>query len=185
MAEPLSDLLSALHLTSLHFNAAGSAQPLGNYGRRAQQDDSGIHFCPAINALFPTLRRLRCSIDFICERLLEPPAEGTVCDLEEAIINLTRAERIHPDPILEFWAHPCQPPPHITYNLPRKGQVQGWATALASWLKNPRMVRVIWVETPPFHARHHFNTTHAFDAVRGEWLLLKGSKWDAEGEVLR
>jgi hypothetical protein len=185
LAEPLSDLLLGLHLTSLHFNAAGSAQTLGNYGRRAQQDDSGIHFCPVINGLFPTLRRLRCSIDFICELLLEPPAECIVLDLEEVIISLTRAERIHPDPILEFWVNPCQSPPSNTYNLLRKGEVQGWATALVSRLENPRMVRVIWVETPRFHARYHFNTTHAFDAVRGERLLLRGSKWDAEGEVLR
>lgn len=85
MVTPLTDLLSIRHLYSLDFDTAGS-YPL------SWACDSDIHFCRSINALLPSLRRLRCRMDRICECLLEPPPDETALKLEEVIINFSPIE---------------------------------------------------------------------------------------------
>lgn len=52
MAKPLADLLSLRHMTSGEFDTASC------YLTQARV--SGVHLCRSINALLPSLRRLRC-----------------------------------------------------------------------------------------------------------------------------
>lgn len=85
MAKPLADLLSVRHLNSLEFDSAGSIS-------LSRACDSGAHLCRLVNALFPSLHRLHCRMDNICESLLEPPPHDRPCSLHEVIVNLSLSE---------------------------------------------------------------------------------------------
>jgi hypothetical protein len=143
LADTLVDLFSAGQLTSLHLDAAGSFRVVGSRDREVGEDHSSTHFCPSINALFPSLRRLHYHMDSVCERLLEIPEEGTFPHLDEVIIDITRYERLLPFPASLRWSRRCR---HIPGDVPYllRDDLERAATRLASRLRNPRMVKVRW-----------------------------------------
>ena len=114
-------------------------------------------------------------METICERLLDVPAGDTPLALEEVLINLSlntfgtittyRYARRCKKPIGRgFWGV--------------KDIMETRATALASRLRRPRMVRII---------SHDFMSldTYAFDAMTGKRCKLKdNAEWDADGEVM-
>ena len=143
LADTLADLFSARQLTSLHLDTAGSFRVVGIRDGEAGGDYSSTHFCSSINALFPSLRRLHYRMDFVCERLLEVPEEGTFPHLDEVIIDMTRHERLLPFPVSARWSRRCHPIPGDGPFLLRD-DLERAATRLASRLRNPRMVKVRW-----------------------------------------
>lgn len=169
MVKPLDDLLSLRHLTTLHFDTAGSYP-------QSQACDSGIHLCRSINALLRSLRRLHCRMDSICESLLEPPPHDTPLNLEEVIINLSLSGLS--DTITSYrYPNRCQPTPSESF-LQLKEAIESQATTLSRQLRNPRMVRIISHELPSLGIS-------AFDAMTGQRARLEaGIEWDADGEVV-
>ncbi|KAK3946082.1 hypothetical protein QBC46DRAFT_370781 [Diplogelasinospora grovesii] len=172
MVKPLADLLSVCHLTSLEFDTAGCCYPLSH-----QAGDSSIHLCCSINSLLPSLRRLRCRMNSICESLLEPPTtHDKPLDLEEVIVNLSLSELS--DTVTSYrYPDRCQSVPGETF-LQLKEAIESQATRLACELRNPRMVRVISHKLPSLGI-------YAFDAVAGQRIRLEtNTQWDADGVVV-
>ncbi|KAI0425846.1 hypothetical protein F5Y09DRAFT_320646 [Xylaria sp. FL1042] len=169
MVNPLAELLSVCHLTSLEFDVG--------YYALGQRDDPSAHLCCLINSSMKTLRRLHCRMANICERLLEPPKDDTTFNLEEVIVNLCLSE---PSESVMFYRIPrrCNSMPGETF-WQLKDAIESQATELAGNLKNPRMVRVIWHKLPA-------PNVFAFDAIKRQRLRLEetNTHWDAEGEVL-
>ncbi|KAI1194020.1 hypothetical protein F5X97DRAFT_338227 [Nemania serpens] len=168
--EPLADLLSVCHLTSLELDIGGS-YPLG------QTSDPNTHFCRLINSQFPSLRKLRCRINTVCEHLLKPPNNEKPLRLKEVIVNLSVVKGGH-DIKLYGYSGKCQPIPGEK-PWPQMDAIESQAVKLASCLRNPRMVRIIYVyaliDSCP----------HAYDALTGQRFRLKrGAQWDADGELL-
>ncbi|KAI1276339.1 hypothetical protein F5Y07DRAFT_367117 [Xylaria sp. FL0933] len=169
MVKPLADLLSVCHLTSLEFDVG--------YYALGQTDDPHAHLCCSINSLMKSLRRLHCRMTNICERLLEPPKDGTTFNLEEVIVNLCLSE---PSESVMFYRVPrrCNSMQGETF-WQLKDAIESQATELVGHLSNPRMVRVIWHKLP---APNIF----AYDAIKRQRLRLgeTNTNWDAKGEII-
>jgi hypothetical protein len=163
--EPFVGLLSAGNLTSLVLDIAG------DHSIRAREGDEP-HLCFHINALLPSLRRLRCRMFWICGSILRPLPDECQSKLEEVIINLTR-EHCAVDKLGEFPRH-CRAT-RVGELFSATKTLQTRATELAARLHNPRMVRVIAFEPGSYRS-------YAFDALTGRrmWLDLKAD-WDADG----
>ncbi|KAL1875135.1 hypothetical protein VTK73DRAFT_10272 [Phialemonium thermophilum] len=169
MIKPLSDLLSMRHLTSLDFDIAGSYP-------RSRACDLGIHLCRSINALLPSLRRLRCRMDAVCEDLLDPPTPDSYLLLKEVIVNLSLSELS--DDITSYRYPVCCTTASSTTFLEMRDMLIDRATTLSQRLLNPQTVRVIWHELPSL-------TRYAWDAIAAQRIQLgPGTKWDAEGWVV-
>jgi hypothetical protein len=166
---PLAGLLSIHHLTSLEFDTAGSYP-------RSQMGDPNTHLCSLLNSLIPSLQRLRCRMDNVCESLLDPPTSETRLKLEDLIINLSLSELSE---AFTSYRYPkrCHYVPDGDF--PRlKERIEKQATALVSRLENPRVVRVLSHEFPSLKIT-------CFDAITGRRMWLKdGSCWDADGIVI-
>jgi hypothetical protein len=166
--EPFAGLLSAGNLTSLVLDIAG------DHSIRVREGDEP-HLCLHINALLPSLRRLRCRMFWICGSILRPLPNECQSKLEEVIINLTR-EHCAVDKFGEFPRH-CRAT-RVGELFSATKTLQTRATELAARLHNPRMVRVIAFEPSSYRS-------YAFDALTGRrtWLNLKAD-WDADGEEM-
>ncbi|KAK4042291.1 hypothetical protein C8A01DRAFT_14094 [Parachaetomium inaequale] len=166
----IADLISARHLTSLDLDLGGGPIPVvDNPGR-------GTHLCPRINALLPSLRRLRCRMSFMCGALLKPLETESPLQLEEVIINLTQTK---PGAVRKSMLN-CRDPLASTRLSAVNAAFEDRATALAGQLRKPRMVRVIMLKMPG-------RRVYAYDAVeqRRVWLGPEAEhEWDADGEVM-
>jgi hypothetical protein len=97
-AQPLADLLSVRHLTSLVFDTASCHL----------NSPDGTHLCRSINTLLPSLRRPHCRMDMVCEALLELPPGDAPLALEEIIVNLSISQLS--DTYTSYrHARPCHP----------------------------------------------------------------------------
>ncbi|KAI8629335.1 hypothetical protein F5Y19DRAFT_432287 [Xylariaceae sp. FL1651] len=169
LAKPLASLLSVHHLTSLELDTAGS-YPLSDAG------DSGTHLCCSIGSLLPSLRRLRCRMDIICDALLKPAIQDTPLNLEELIINLSLSELS--DSVTSYrYPRRCGSA-SVESTLQLRATIESQATKLSRQLSSPRMVRIISHELPSF-------AIYGFDALTGQRVRLKpGMQWDADGELV-
>ncbi|KAH6637218.1 hypothetical protein F5144DRAFT_569932 [Chaetomium tenue] len=169
----IGSLLSACPLTSLHINIPTR---LALWRGRPGYNDHIAHLCCCINALLPSLRRLRCRMHLICDRLLEPLPDDTngPLKLEELIINFTHSPfigrgRWNPrscDSILAPFTHTQ----HV---------VEAQAAALAARLPNPRMVRVIG------HGSRELRGIYAYNAITKRREIFNfHTEWDAPGTVV-
>ncbi|KAK4040317.1 hypothetical protein C8A01DRAFT_35647 [Parachaetomium inaequale] len=167
MAEPVADLLSVGRLTSLTFDSATCLF--------SRTPESGVHFCRSINALLPSLRRLRFRMESVCKSLLEPPPGDAPLALEEVIVNLSLSQLNHA--ITSVRHSRCCGDVAGTAFVQFKNALEAQATALAARLRQPRMVRIITHEFPSLDF-------YAFDALTGKRILLEDNiEWDAEGEA--
>lgn len=174
---PLAGLLALQHLphlTCLDFRVAGCPST-------SAAADARVHFCSSINALLPTLRRLRCQIQHVCERLLDPPASpDTPLRLEEVIINLSLSGLS--DMVTSYrHALDCRAargePGGLSLSELQE-LVETQAVTLSGQLRSPRMVRVITHRPPSLRLC-------TFDALTGKRMVLdEGAEWDASGEVV-
>jgi hypothetical protein len=166
--EPFVGLLSAGNLTSLVLDISG------DHSIKAREGDEP-HLCRHINALLPSLRRLRCRMFRICGSILRPLPDECPPKLNEVIINLTREHCAVGKPG-GFPKH-CRAT-RVGELFTATKTIQTRATELAGRLRNPRMVRVIAFE-PGSHR------SYAFDALTGRrtWLNLRAG-WDAGGEEM-
>ncbi|KAK3293769.1 uncharacterized protein B0H64DRAFT_364618 [Chaetomium fimeti] len=164
-ATPLTGLLSLPHLTSLELDTAGCH--LGS------PPNSNVHLCRSINSLLPSLRRLRCRMEEICETLLERPPSNTA--LEEVIVNLSISQIS--DTITSYRCPKrCKTVARDFSQL--KLAMETKAATLATLLRNPRTLRVISHELPSLNV-------YAFDAITGKRMLLANNvEWDADGELV-
>jgi hypothetical protein len=204
--QPFVDMISArhVHLTSLelHVPALVSFNERGMVA--SETAIPSTHLCRNINALLPSLRRLRCRMRHICEGILEPPPDDIPLRLDELIINFARprAQEEPPEIINSMVGLPANP------NLPRqysttcnrfldpqyrsrptpigppfpetRRAIEARAVALAARLPNPRIIRVIGLQ-----ADHETRRMVAFDAIsRRRMFLEPDADWDAEGEVI-
>lgn len=162
-ATPLARLLSLQHLTTLDFDTAG--YPIASSLERR------THFCSCINSLLPSLRRLRCRMEEICQDILKcPPSDSA---LEEVIINLSISQLS--DEVTSYrYPHRCQTVARDFLELKLLMHTQ--AVALAAALPNPRIIRVISHDLPSCDIT-------AFDAITGRQFKLKDNiNWDADCE---
>ncbi|KAK4112797.1 hypothetical protein N656DRAFT_836830 [Canariomyces notabilis] len=171
MVKPLTDFLSIRHITSLEFDVSGWPA--------ACSRKINVHLCKTINLLLPSLRRLRCRMDWVCERLLRAPEDAkTPLHLEELIVNLSIPELYDNDYIGYIPRHCTWRPGHGThrsaYNA-LKATMESAAAAIASRLKGPRMVRVISHVLPSYDIS-------AFDAITGRRMRL-GSRCEDDWEI--
>jgi hypothetical protein len=180
-AKPLADLLSVSNLTSLVFDTA-SCYIQHRYYSETNPNDT--HLCRSINALLPSLRRLHCRMNMVCESLLKLPPDDTPLALEELIINCsiselsdTRTAYNRPSLCMYHYDPRDYGLPKATRNLPIELVMERQATALAARLRSPRMVRVITHRLPTLDI-------FAFDAIEGRYVKLPNNQdWVAEGEV--
>jgi hypothetical protein len=167
MSKPLADLLSLSQLTSLELDTVDS-YPMSH---------EDVHLCRSINSLLPSLKRLRCRMDSICESLLDLREHDTLLDIEEVILNLSVADgsptwmgrtlpsRCHHVPDESDW--------QVTEDILAQ------ATILCHRLRNPRIVRII------AHERRTYDL-YAFDAITGDRIyLLSHAMWDVDATVVR
>ncbi|KAK4150087.1 hypothetical protein C8A00DRAFT_46440 [Chaetomidium leptoderma] len=164
-AAPLAGLLSLPHLTSLELDTAGC--------HLKSPPNSNVHLCRSINSLLPSLRRLRCRMEELCESLLERPPSDTA--LEEVIINLSISQLS--DTITSYrYPNRCQTVSQDFSQL--KLALETRAATLAAWLRNPRTLRIISHELPSLDV-------YAFDAITGRRIRLENNvEWDADGELV-
>ncbi|KAK4144483.1 uncharacterized protein C8A04DRAFT_11409 [Dichotomopilus funicola] len=163
----VTNLLSPPHLTSLDLDTAAC--------RLESQPDSNVHVCNVISALLPSLRRLRCRMEHICEEILQLPSAGSAT-LEEVIINMS-IFRYHDDDIIASrFSKSCGAAVRAVTSLRIALETQ--AVTLAARIPNPRMVRIISHKGP-------FLEVYAFDAITKTRLQLENNlEWDADGELL-
>jgi hypothetical protein len=136
--------------------------------------DDRKHLCCCINALLPSLRRLRCRMISVCERLLEPLPTEQPLELEELILNLTDDEAIIFYGASDF-PRRCLDDRNRDFSLVRDA-VEAQATALAARMRNPRMVRII-----SYRERTAPSNVYAFDALSGRrsWFSPRPmGEWD-------
>lgn len=170
ITKPLTSLLHNLwRLTSLEIDIVG-----WNMG---QPWESDMHLCRSVNVQLPSLRRLRCRMDTVCDSLLDPSGFWqSSLDLEEVIVNLSLLELSEAITSYHYPAR-CNSISQ-TGVLQLREAMETTAAALSLRLRRPRMVRVIYHEFPSLETR-------AFDALTGKRIRLRNSlEWDAEGEVL-
>lgn len=161
----IAALFSPPHLTSLDLDTAGC--------RLKPSQNGNIHLCRSINSLLPSLRRLRCRMEDICERLLEHPPGDMV--LEEVIINLSISQLCV---TITSYRYPncCQTGVKSFPQL--KLALETQAAKLATKLRNPRTVRIISHDLPSLDVL-------AFDAITGKRVRLENNaEWDADGELV-
>jgi hypothetical protein len=171
LGKPLADLLSLRHLTSLDYDTGGYLQRLTDY--------TGTHRCRSISAMLPSLRRLRCRMEMMCEDFLEPPPGEAPLALEEVIVHLSTSGRTRKGKAVYLMAESCQFP-DVYHFIHLRELMEKQARALLVRLANPRMVRVITHENIA-----GYTMPYAFDVMKEERIRLpKNSKWDAEGEVV-
>jgi hypothetical protein len=171
LGKPLADLLSLRHLTSLDYDTGGYLQRLTDY--------TGTHRCRSISAMLPSLRRLRCRMEMMCEDFLEPPPGEAPLALEEVIVHLSTSGRTRKGKAVYLMAESCQFP-DVYHFIHLRELMEKQARALLVRLANPRMVRVITHENI-----EGYTMPYAFDVMKEERIRLpKNSKWDAEGEVV-
>jgi hypothetical protein len=132
LPKPMDYFLSLRHLTSLEFDIAGSF-PQG------PTDNGSVHFCASINLLLPSVRRLHCRMNTVCEALLELPKNDEPLQLEEIIVNLSLSELSSTSTSCRFPAR-CQPVPGEPF-AQLKQPIERQASALALGLDSPRIVR--------------------------------------------
>ena len=169
-AAPLVRLLATPNLTSLDLDIAGYYLVNGGTGF-----DDEPHLCEIINALLPTLHRLRCRMYFLCEDILGPLTVGDgPLKLEEVIINLTRADCVgrpggFPRRCRTIFGDPFS----VTE------EIEAGATELVARMSNPKMVRVISFRPNSYKA-------YAFDAITGRrsWFTDLEGEWDAKGDEM-
>ncbi|EAQ90339.1 predicted protein [Chaetomium globosum CBS 148.51] len=169
----IGSLLSASPLTSLHIDIPIR---LALWRGRPGYNDHTAHLCCCINALLPSLRRLRCRMHLICGRLLEPlpdDANGPL-KLEELIINFTQSPFTGPgrrDPrSCDSILAPFRPTQQV---------IEAQAEALAARLPNARMVRVIG------YGPRKLRGIYAYNAITKRREMLNFyTEWDASGTVL-
>jgi hypothetical protein len=114
-------------------------------------------------------------METICGKLLDLPAGDTPLALEEVLINLSISS--FGTFTIYRYAKRCENPIGRGF-LGLKNIMETRATALASRLRRPRMVRII---------SHDFMSldTYAFDAITGKRCKLEAdAEWDADGEVM-
>jgi hypothetical protein len=142
ITQPLADLFSVRHLTSLEVDTVGWNLRWGL--------SFGAHLCRSINAALPSLRRLRCRMDSMCEALLEPPPGDAPIPLDDVIVNLSLAELPETVAVTTYrYVGRCR---SISRDdlLQLKEAMEAQATALSLRLGRPRRVRVISHEFPSF-----------------------------------
>jgi hypothetical protein len=167
----IASLISPRHLTSLDLDIGGSNIPV------VEHPGEGTHLCPLINALLPSLRRLRCRMSFMCGDLLKPVETESPSQLEEVIINLTQIG--NPYAVSRSMIN-CRDPSALTRLPALNAAFEDLATELAGQLPNPRRVRVIMLKMPG-------RRVYAYDAVtqRRVWLGPEAEhEWEAEGELM-
>jgi hypothetical protein len=164
MANPLASILSLNQLTSLDIDTAGS-----NPNRMG-----GIHLCCSINSILPSLERLRCRMDSICEKLLEPPAPGIQVNLKEVLINMSISQ-LCSGYYGWYYPEPCRPTCIREAIMAREKMIKK-AVQFARRLKNPRMVRLVMHGVPSLRM-------FTYDAVKVRRMELDiRDPWDADGE---
>ncbi|KAK5998447.1 hypothetical protein PT974_00826 [Cladobotryum mycophilum] len=170
MAAPMASFLSVRDLTCLEIDAVGT------HVLDRSEGSSGIHLCSDVNAMLPTLRRLRIRMKDICTQVISIPEDSPPLPLEDLIINLSLIEPASPDTTFHYpkW---CNPLPGSSFRQ-FKADMESRARELVPALKNPRIVRIV-SHTVPGRA------IHSFDALTGRRMLLKSDEpWDADGEDL-
>lgn len=168
--QPILDILSVQNLTSLEFDTAESCL-LGGF------PEDSPHFCVALNSLMrnsPSLQRLHCRIDMMCERLLEvPDTPGHTNfnrNLSEVVVMLSLVE-ISRECLVCRHAKPCISAGGLGLTSPRNSLEQQ-ATIFARRMHNPKMVRIIRRALPSLDLL-------VFNAVNQSRLRLDFfSKWD-------
>lgn len=169
VAKTLTNLLSVCRLTTLEIDTASCLF-------KKEADDPRLNLCRSINGLLPSLQRLRCRMERVCEALLGEALGNKPLLLKEVIVNLSLSEL---SDISTSYRHSrsCQSPSGSS-TLQLREAMERQATMLAARLCKPRMVRVI-SHTPPSL------DMIAFDAITGKRTQLKSNVgWDAEGEVV-
>jgi hypothetical protein len=200
--QPFVNMISTRHehLTSLELHVP-TLLPFNERGMVVfNRGISSTHLCRNINALLPSLRRLRCRMRDICEAILEPPPDNVPLRLEELIINFTRprAQEEPPEVINSMTRLPSRDLPY-QYSASCKRllnpgypnpigrpfsettrAIEARAVALAARLANPRIVRVIGLQVDGVTRR-----IVAFDAVSGRRMYLDPeAEWDADEKVI-
>ncbi|KAL2257939.1 hypothetical protein VTK26DRAFT_8941 [Humicola hyalothermophila] len=168
LIKPLADLLSLQHLTSLEVDTLGSRA-------MTWKSTSGIHLCQSINALLPSLRRLRCRMDFMCGLLLALPNQTTPLDLEEVIINVSSS---WPDDesIVRQYPRYCLT---ATSDADLGDAMIAQASKLPPRIRSPRIIWVIYRLLGRFE--------RVFDAVSGERYPIPSRRswvWAPDGAVV-
>lgn len=172
----------AAGITSLDLDLTDCYAPprLGTFG---VYGDPGMHLCSALRGLLPSLQRLRCRMDRLCESLLEPPPPGTLLDIREILIML-RIERTETARPLNRWVKKCPPTKHASaYAVPRtmpgefrpfRQAIEQQATAFCRHLRQPRMVRILSHDLIDGYVP-------AWDALAERRIRLHpGAAWDSE-----
>jgi hypothetical protein len=162
------------HLTMLDIDTAGTPLlvSLPSWG--------GVHLCSIINALLPTLRRLRCRMCKVCDALLEPPEGNAWLGLEEVIVNLSLSDTAAggEDTSFTFHRYPmgCWPIEMQIFSQ-LQSSVERQARRLALRLDSPKMVRVLSHNFPALK-------TYAYDALTEQRIqLAENAPWDADRDV--
>ncbi|KAK3897185.1 hypothetical protein C8A05DRAFT_39270 [Staphylotrichum tortipilum] len=155
-APPLASLLEIKHLTSLELDTGTCRVEMAGAG--------GVHLCAAVAGLLPSLRRLRCRMERICERLLgaEDEAEGgtKLPALQEVVVNLSLSE-LSEEFVSYRHARGCEGAGHGNSIVGLREGMESQALVLARRMGKGGKVRVISHTLPELDL-------FAFDAVAGE-----------------
>ena len=170
LGQPLLDILSLQNLTSLEVDAAGPCL-LGGFLEYLP------HLCVALNSLMcnsPSLKRLHCRMDMVCERLLEVPHTlDHPCfnrNLDEVVVMLSFAE-ISNECLICRHSKPCASAGKLDLTSLRT-RLEQQASIFARRMHKPKMVRIIRRALPSLDLL-------VFDALTESRLRLDFiSKWD-------
>ncbi|RSL69575.1 hypothetical protein CEP53_002204 [Fusarium sp. AF-6] len=169
----LISLLNVGHLTCLEFDTISTGIGGPSRGTGGPSYRETFHLCDNINALLPTLRRLRCRMRKICPRVLIPPGDDTLSNLEEVIINLNLNDPNRRTPLQH--SHRC--------GIFESGSPRRWITDMEAGAKElvkrmttPRVVRIL-------SCPRSGDEMESFDAIaRRRMKLATGAAWDADGK---
>ncbi|KAK3998069.1 hypothetical protein QBC44DRAFT_386300 [Cladorrhinum sp. PSN332] len=137
------------------------------------------HVCSVINSQLPSLRSLRYRTRYICPLLLEIPEKEPQLKLKEVIINLDVPE----DPWVrgrykdEHHARPCkcyraQPRRNaLDAAIELRQLIKTKLTELATRMKTPQMVRLIYLDEIRYRA-------YAHDILTDKRMMLKWKEYD-------
>ncbi|KAI9900185.1 hypothetical protein N3K66_004447 [Trichothecium roseum] len=161
----LEKLLNMRHLTELEFDTAST------YAIRLRSKPADVHLCHAINALLPTLQRLRCRMDSICEDIFKVPnMEVGTLPLKDLVVSLSLSNIAPNDYSYRFPAH-CT---HI-YKVPfvaNRATIEEKLEGLAALTKGAVSMKLLYHSFPGFDMWE-------FDALTGQRTKLQGEvAWD-------
>lgn len=174
--ETFCSFASLQQLTSLELDLKG-----------IEFEETYPHLCGSLSRLIPTLKRLRCRLPDVCDKLLDGPPGG----LEELIIIISGEDGFH------LYSHSC------LSSVIRIGELRAALESrllqFAASMRSPKVARLIYSQTihpltlspGTTYCAYEDNEIFAFDAIANRHLFLgipcdmELSPWDVEGTLKR